>query len=203
MTDCMEYRKLPHGDEMISVLGIGTSSLGESSEEEIIRTIHKALNAGINYIDLASGHAKTFEALGKALEGKRDQVYLQIHFGADYRSGEYGWTTDLNTIRKSVAWQLEKLKTDRIDFGFIHCIDELSDLHKIQKNGVLDEILRLKKEGIIRHIGVSTHSPKLAEALLDLGILDVMMFSINPAYDNAHGDYTIGENDERMNMYRR
>ena len=56
----------------------------------------------------------------KALEGIRDKVYLQIHFGADYTSGEYGWTTDLTEIKRSVAWQLEKLRTDYIDVGFIH-----------------------------------------------------------------------------------
>ena len=75
----MEYRKLPHGNEEISVLGFGTSAIGEASEEEIIATVQMAIENGINYFDLASGHANTFEAFGKAIKGKRDQVYLQIH----------------------------------------------------------------------------------------------------------------------------
>ncbi len=62
---------------------------------------------------------------------------MQVHFGADYTSGEYGWTTSLKKIKESVRWQMEKLRTDYIDFGFIHCMDEERDLNTYIKNGVL------------------------------------------------------------------
>ena len=68
-------------------------------------------------------------AYGKALKDIRRQVFLQVHFGADYTTGEYGWTTELDEIKRSVAWQLENLQTDYIDFGFIHCLDEEANLH--------------------------------------------------------------------------
>ncbi|MBS7125444.1 MAG: aldo/keto reductase, partial [Coprobacillus sp.] len=123
--------------------------------------------------------------------------------GAEYSSGEYGWTTNLKRIKESVKWQLECLQTDYIDFGFIHCIDEEQDLKTIQENGVLDYILDLKKKGIIHYIGLSSHSPKLVHQVLDMKILDVVMFSINPAYDLKFGDFAIGEFDERMDLYRR
>lgn len=151
----MEYRKLPHGKEMISVLGLGTSSIGEASENEIIETIRYAIKNGINYFDLASGHAKTFQAFGKAIANQREKVYLQIHFGANYETGEYGWTTNLDKIKQSVKWQLKNLNTDYIDFGFIHCIDEEADLIKMKEAGVIDYILSLKEKGIIKHIGLS------------------------------------------------
>ena len=199
----MEYRKLPHGNEQISVIGMGTSVLGESTQEEMVATIQMALDAGVNYFDLASGHATTFEAFGKALKGQREKAYLQIHFGANYMTGEYGWTTNLQTIKQSVEWMLEKLGTDYIDFGFIHCLDEASDLKAYQQAGVLDYVLELKQKGIIRHIGLSSHSPELVNKVLDLGILDMLMFSINPAYDYKHGQYAIGETDERMALYQR
>lgn len=127
----MEYRKLPHGGEPISILGLGTSSIQEAGEKEIEETISYAVEQGINYFDMASAEAKPFPAYGRALAGVRDQVYFQIHFGADYTSGTYGWTTDPDTIKRSVDWQLSALKTDYIDFGFIHCIDEISDLQKM------------------------------------------------------------------------
>lgn len=136
----MEYRKLPHGNEEISIIGLGASSLGQASQEEMIQTLNHAFDAGINYIDLAAGHAPIFQAVGKAIQGRRNQIYLQIHFGAEYSSGEYGWTTNLKRIKESVKWQLECLQTDYIDFGFIHCIDEEQDLKTIQENGVLDYI---------------------------------------------------------------
>lgn len=199
----VEYRQLPHGQEKISVLGFGTSSIGEASEEDIIEVVQYAIEKGINYFDLASGHANTFQAFGKAIEGKRQDVYLQIHFGANYTTGEYGWTLDLDAIKKSVQWQLEMLKTDYIDFGFIHCIDEVQDLERYQKNGVLDYIKQLKDKGMIKHIGLSSHTPELVHRILDLGLVDMVMFSINSAYDYHHGTYAIGNADERMELYRR
>ena len=199
----MEYRILPHGGERISVIGLGTSSLGEADEQEIIETVRMALDHGINYIDMASGHAATFSGVGKAIAERRDQVYLQIHFGADYTSGEYGWTTDPKKIKAAVAWQLDKLQTDHIDFGFIHCIDEESDLRTVQENGIIDAILELKRKGAVRHIGLSSHTPALVNKVLDMGILDMVMFSINPAYDNRHGEYAYGEADERFALYQR
>lgn len=199
----MEYRRLPHGDEQISVIGLGTSSLGESDEAEIISVIEQAMQNGINYIDLAAGHAKTFEAVGKAIKGKRDQVYLQIHFGALYDSGAYGWSTDPKAIKKSIAWQLEKLGTDTIDFGFIHCLDEAADLEAIKRHGIIELLLSLKEQGIVKHLGLSSHTPALVHKVLDMNLIDMVMFSINPAYDNQYGDYAIGENNERMNLYRR
>ncbi len=91
----MEYRILPHGGEKIGVIGMGSSVIGERPEREIIATVRSAMEHGVNYFDMAGGHATIFDAYGKALEGNREQVYLQIHFGADYTSGEYGWTTSL------------------------------------------------------------------------------------------------------------
>ena len=184
----MEYRILPHGGEKIGVIGMGSSVIGAQPEEEIIAAVRAAYESGVNYFDMAGGHAAIFAAYGKALQGIRDKVYLQIHFGADYTSGEYGWTTELDEIKKSVAWQLENLQTDYIDVGFIHCLDEESDLAAYQANGVLDYVLDLKKQGVIRHIGLSSHTPALVNKVLDMGIVDVVMFSINPAYDYGQGD---------------
>ena len=102
----MQYRKLPHGDEKISIIGMGTSVVGEASEKNVVETITYALDHGINYIDLAGGHAAIFPGIGKALGGRRKEAMVQLHFGADYTSGEYGWNLSLNGVKKSVDWQL-------------------------------------------------------------------------------------------------
>ena len=199
----MEYRTLPKGSEKISVIGMGSSYIGEKSEEEIIQVVHEAIKNGINYFDLAAGYASTFPAYGKAFKGIRDQVYLQIHFGADYTSGEYGWTTNLEQIKKAVQWQLDNLQTDYIDFGFIHCLDEESDVDEYIQNGVLDYVKSLKEKGIIHHLGLSTHTPAIANKILDMNLIDVMMFSINPAYDYKLGEYSRGSELEREQLYKR
>lgn len=200
----MEYRKLPHGEEQISVLGFGTSSIGAAGDKEIEAAMTMALENGINYFDMASADAAPFSAFGRAMAGKRKNVYFQIHFGADYRGGKYGWTTDLDAVKRSVDWQLSALKTDYIDFGFFHCIDEESDLQHVMQGGILDYILQLKKEGIVRHIGLSSHTPSVVQTALDAGIMDMLMFSINPAYDyEQNGEYAIGSVGERQDLYRR
>ncbi len=207
----MQYRKLPKGTEKISVLGLGTSSVQASDEREIEEIISLAIDNGINFFDMASAEAKPFAAYGKAIADRRNEVFFQIHFGANYETGTYGWTTNLDTVKRSVEWQLKMLRTDYIDFGFIHCIDEMSDLQMAKKSGIIDYILQLKEQGIVRHVGLSSHTPKLVNQILDMDILDMLMFSINPSYDYQHGtepdyeagNYAVGSVAERMNLYRR
>ncbi len=199
----MDYRVLPRGGEKISVIGMGSSVIGAQPEKEIVRTVRAAVDHGINYFDMAGGHAAIFEAYGKALRGIRGRVYLQVHFGADYTTGAYGWTTDLAQIQKSVEWQLQRLGTDSIDVGFIHCIDEEKDFEKYVENGVLSYLTGLKAKGIVRHIGLSSHTPAVAQRVLDLGIVDVLMFSVNPLYDAGQGEFGIGSAAERHALYAR
>ena len=199
----MEYRKLPRGGENISILGLGTSSIGMAGEKEIEAAMAAALEAGINFFDMASADAAPFPAYGKAIAGVREKLYFQIHFGANYQGGKYSWTTNLDTIKRSIDWQLSALGTDYIDFGFLHCIDEESDLDMVLKDGVLEYIQKLKKGGTVRHIGLSSHTPRLVNRVLDMGVIDLVMFSINPGYDYRHGDYAIGSVEERAALYRR
>ncbi len=199
----MEYRILPHGGEKIGVIGMGSAVIGAKAEDEIISVVKAAVAEGVNLFDMAGGHASVFEAYGKALRGIRDKVLLQIHFGADYTSGEYGWTTELSEIKRSVEWQLQRLGTDYMDFGYIHCMDEEADFNKYVENGVLDYIKELKANGTVRHIGLSSHTPEVANKILDLGIVDVLMFSINPLYDYGEGEYAFGSSSERYTLYGR
>lgn len=89
------------------------------------------------------------------------------------------------------------------DYGFIHCIDTVSDWQEYRENGALDYLIEMKKQGVVRHIGLSTHTPELANMVLDAGIVEQLMFSINPGYDYCQGEYANGTTDERMRLYRR
>ena len=199
----MEYRINKRTGDRISVLGLGSSSIHQAGVKEGVETLRFAFENGINYFDLAAGEAACFPYYGEALADVRDQIKYQIHFGAEYTSGTYGWTTKLDDIRKSIDWQLETLKTDYIDYGFIHCLDEMSDWDSYVDNGVLKHIQSLKESGMIRHIGVSSHTPALVHRVLDTGLIDMVMFSINPGYDYQHGEFANGSSDERSELYRR
>ena len=199
----MEYRIHPKTGARISVIGIGTGPIHEATEREAAAALTYAYEQGVNYLDFATAGAGTFPYVGAVLGPVRKDLFYQVHFGANYESGEYGWTTDLDTIKRQVDWQLKELKTDYIDFGMIHCLDEARDWKQYQKNGVLDYLLELKRAGVVRHIGLSSHTPELAQMVLDTGLAEQLMFSINPAYDYQQGEYAIGSASERMDLYRR
>ena len=119
-------------------------------------------------------------------------------------NGEYGWCRDFETIKKTFLWELETLGTDYVDFGFLHCVDESEDFDKLCEIGVLDYLTELKAQGSGRHIGFSSHTPKIANRILDTGLIDMMMFSINPAFDFEKGDeYGIGSVNERITLFQR
>lgn len=200
----MEYRQLPHGGEKISVVGLGLGGIGTAPPEEIEAIIRKAIDNGINFFDMCTAGA-TYEPLGRAIKDCREQVLLQCHFGAVYdENGEYGWCRDFDTIKKTFYKELEQLGTDYVDFGFLHCVDEMDDYEKLKQIGVLDFIIELKKQGKVRHIGFSSHTPEVANAILDTGLIDMMMFSINPAYDFEKGDNLgVGSVNERFELFRR
>ena len=193
----------PKTGDKISVIGIGTGPIFEAPEKEAVTALTYAYEQGINYADFATAGAKTFSYAGKAFGSIRGEMLYQIHFGANYETGEYGWTTDLDTVKRQVDWQLKELKTDYIDFGMIHCLDTAGDWEQYRQNGVLGYLLEMKKAGVVRHIGLSTHTPELANIVLDTGLVEQLMFSINPAYDYQQGEFANGSAGERMTLYRR
>lgn len=199
----MKYRTCPKNGESISMLGMGGSYLSTLGEEEGIAIIRTAYERGVNHFDLASSEAESFPLFGRALADVRDQIHYQVHFGSDYRSGTYARTYELEEIKKAVAWQLEQLQTDYIDYGMIHCIDEERDWRAFLEGGILDYMMELKAKGVIRHIGASTHTPRMANMIMDAVDIDILMFSINPAYDDHHGRYALGSYDEREALYQR
>ncbi len=202
----MEMRQLPHGGahEKFSVLGLGMGGIQHTPAAEIEAIISKAIDNGINYFDLCAGGA-VYEPFGRAIRGRREKVFLQMHFGAVYdENGEYGWCRDFETIKKTFAWELETLGTDYADFGFLHCVDEDEDFDKLVEIGLVDYLKELKEQGAVKHIGFSSHTPSVANRILDTGLIDMMMFSINPAYDFEKGDeYGIGSVAERQELFRR
>lgn len=119
----MQYRALPHGGEKISIIGLGMGSIHRASVEETERTVRTAIDAGINYLDFIPSEAVAFEGYARALRGQREKVMLQVHLGASYSTGTYGFTTDPKVARREFEVRLRSLDTDYADFGFIHCID--------------------------------------------------------------------------------
>ena len=199
----MLYRTLPHGGEKISVLGLGSASLHNADAREAEATIEAAIEAGINHFDFIPHDTTPFAPMARALARHRDVAHIQIHIGAEYTSGSYGWTTDATLATREFEARLKQLGTGYADFGFIHCIDEDTDLDRVMNGGIWDYAQARKADGTIRHLAFSTHSTHIARRLLATGAFDLAMFSLNPMYDYTdESEYGKGEVSDRMALYR-
>ena len=199
----MKYRTNRRTGDKISEIGLGSAYMFEAGMAKAVEALQYAYEGGINYYDLAAGDGASFPIYGEAFRDVRKDILYQIHFGADYTNGTYGWSLDLDTIKRSVDRQLRELHTDYIDYGFIHCQDEFSDWETYRKNGVYEYILRLREQGVVRHIGLSSHTPAGIQKIMDDVRVDMLMFSVNPAYDYGQGEYANGGVDERTEIYKR
>ena len=199
----MNYRINKRTGDRISEIGIGSAYMYAGGMDGAVKALRRAVEGGINYFDLAAGDGSSFPIYGEALHDLRDRIFYQIHFGADYSAGTYGWSLEPDVVKRSVEWQLKNLRTDYIDYGFIHCQDEISDWETYRENGILDMILKLKKMGVVHHIGLSSHTPGVIQRIMDDAEIDMLMFSVNPAYDYGHGEYANGSTDERAEVYKR
>ncbi|MEK3888171.1 aldo/keto reductase [Bacillus sp. FSL K6-3431] len=173
----MKYRKLSSTGLNVSVLSYGASSLGsvfrDINEEEGIKTVHEAVDGGINLIDVSPyyGLTKAETVLGKALkEIPRDKYLLSSKAG---RYGENEFDFSKQSILDSVENSLERLHTDYLDFLFLHDI-EFGSFEEVMEEGI-PALLQLKEQGKIRYFGVSGLPLSIFENVLEQIDLDVIL----------------------------
>ena len=94
----MEYRVNKKTGDKISVIGLGTGYICDASEREAVEALRLAYEGGINFADLATAGAKSFAYYGKAFSDVRRSMLYQLHFRANYETGEYGWTTEADKV---------------------------------------------------------------------------------------------------------
>lgn len=199
----MEYRKVPHGTEWLSTIGLGLGNIHIASDSEIEQTLDYAIEHGINFFDLCGGRIGVYEAFGRVVKERRQAVYTQMHFGAVYPKNVYAFSRNLDEMKRSFDKVLRAADLDYSDFGYVHCIDEEADFRQIMVPGGLFDYMRsMKEQGVLHHLGFSSHTPAIARRFLETGEVDLFMFSINPAYDYTKGTYAYGEVKERSKLYQ-
>lgn len=121
--------------------------------------------------------------IGNALKGKRGKWIIQGHFGSTWQNGQYVRTREMDKVKEAFSDLLTRLQTDYIDLGMIHFVDEEAEFHRIMDGEFLTYVKEQKAPGVIRHIGMSTHNPKVAKLAALSGEIEMILFSINPAFD--------------------
>lgn len=179
----MQYRTLGKTGLTVSEIGLGGEWFNGLSQEESTAIVDTAVEKGINYLDVFMPQAPTRDHLGEALKGRRNQFIIQGHLCTVYEDGQYTRTSDIEKTKRSFQNLLDRLQTDYIDVGMIHYVDSEEDFHTVFDGPILEYAKELKEKGVIHHIGMSSHNPHIALKAVESGWIDVLMFSINPAYD--------------------
>lgn len=173
----MVYNEIGKTGMRVSALSFGASSLGGVfhgiREEEGIRAVHVAVDNGINFIDVSPyyGHLKAEQVLGKALrEIPRDKYYLSTKVGRYGKDGVNMWDYSAERVTRSVYESMERLGIDYIDLINVHDIEFQAALPGgLQK--VVDETLpalvKLRDEGIVRHVGITDLQPENLQWVVD------------------------------------
>ena len=179
----MQYRRLGKTELMVSEIGFGGEWLERHEEAESVKLIQYAAEHGINIIDCWMADPKSRDIIGKGIAGNREHWMVQGHIGSTWQNGQYVRTRDMQYVKPAFEDLLERLGTDYIDLGMIHYVDAADDWNQCMSGPYLDYVKELHQKGIIRHIGLSTHNPRIARLAIESGIVEMILFSINPAFD--------------------
>src|SRR3954469_10499249 len=173
-------RRLGKTGLLVSRLGYGAMELAGApkaralDERDAIRFINRVVDLGINYIDTSIDYGLSERLIGRALEHRRGDVFLASKCACQVGVEDVGHGGEKHTYTgenatAGVEQSLRRLKTDHLDVVQVHGNPTRQEL---EDGGVIEAMLKLKRDGKVRHLGISTRLPLLAE------FIDVDYFSV-------------------------
>ncbi|MEY8461268.1 aldo/keto reductase [Eggerthellaceae bacterium 24-137] len=179
----MEYRELGRTGLKASIIGFGAEWIGKMEQAEVNAMAARGAAAGMNIVDCWMSDPAVRSALGEALEPTRGQWIIQGHVGSTWQDGQYVRTRDLAQVRPAFEDLLARLRTDHVEIGMIHYVDSCDEFRSIMAGDFIGYMRELVQAGKVGHIGLSTHNPEVALMAVDEPEIEVIMFSLNPAFD--------------------
>jgi predicted aldo/keto reductase-like oxidoreductase len=166
----MQKRILGKTNEKLSILGMGGIVVMNLEQKKANSIVAQAIDRGINYFDVAPSYGDAEIKLGNALKGKRDKVFLACK--ADGRTKQ--------DAEKELTESLKRVGTDHFDLYQLHAMTTQEEFEKVTgPNGALEAFVKAQKDGLVRYIGFSAHSDKIAIQLMDAFDFDTILFPIN------------------------
>lgn len=183
----MEYKMLGKTGFRVSKLGLGGANMGDAqrvTDREAETVVHAAIDLGINFIDTAASYGESERRIGAALRGgRRDKVILASKVGKGAERESYSYD---NTIR-SVEESLRRLQTNCIDLIQLHSLERSGE--ETARNETIPAFLKLKEQGKVRAIGVSSRLASLMEPFVREGIVDaIQLFGTYTLIDHTAND---------------
>lgn len=172
----LEKRSLGRTGEMLSVIGFGGIVVMDATPDKATDAVRMAIDAGVNYFDVAPSYGDAEVKLGPALEPYRKSVFLACKTGMRTKDG----------ARKELEQSLKNMRTDHFDLYQHHAVTTIEDVESILgPGGAMETFIEAKKEGKIRFLGFSAHSEEAAMALMDRFDFDTILFPFNYAIWHA------------------
>jgi len=166
----MRYFELGKTGLMISEVGFGGIPIIRIGTDEAVCVLRHALDRGITFYDTANAYRDSEEKIGRAFQGLRDRVVIATK----------SIRRDAVALMEQLDNSLEKLRTDYIDLYQLHQIAHEEEWQAVTApGGALEAVVRAKESGKVRHIGVTSHSLKMAIKLVRTGIFSTIQFPFN------------------------
>ncbi len=171
-------RELGRTGFIASRIGIGDVADRSVKRDDLVYTLHRAMDAGLNVIDTAPGYEDGYseEVVGRALQGRRDGMFLidKIDFIDQ-------------PIEAQVDASLARLGVEQIDAMVFHGISKLEQWEGLSApGGGFDQLAECVRKGKIRFRGISCHHPEVLRKAIPSGLCDVGLFAIGPAVDRRY-----------------
>jgi aryl-alcohol dehydrogenase-like predicted oxidoreductase len=169
----LPIRRLGRTEIRASALGLGCAPFGQPhhTDQDAIEGVRRAIELGVNFLDTSPLYGESERRVGLALEGGyREQIYLQTKMGTHpLRRGDYS----AEGTRWSVENSLQLLKTDYLDAVLIHDPEDIEV--PLAPGYALDELLRMKEEGIVRHIGLGCRPHEFHRRAIETGQIEIVL----------------------------
>jgi len=166
----MEYRKLGRTGLEASVVGLGCAMLGTVDTHYAVRVVRRALDLGVTFFDAARSYWDAEVKLGLALADARHRVIVSTKTGARDREGAW----------REVNESLERTRFDYFDNYHLHWLQDVEDVdRRVGPGGALEALVRARDEGLIRHVGCTSHKAEVLVAALERFDFEIVLVPLN------------------------
>ena len=172
-TNPLPKRRLGRTELQVTCLSMGGARIGgnDVSDDNAVETVRRAISLGINYLDTSPLYGESERRVGLALaDGWRKKIFLATKTGTHPK-----WRGDYSAAgtRRSVENSLNLLGTDYLDVCLVHDPSNMDPV--IAKGGALDELQRMREEGMIKFIGLGVREHEFHKIAIETGKVDVIL----------------------------
>jgi len=166
----MEKRRLGRTGHMSSILTLGCYAIGFTPQREADEVMELALEHGVNHLDVAPTYGEAELRLRKWMREHRDDFFLACKTRERTREG----------AAAEMSRSLERLGVDHFDLYQLHGLDDLGELEvALGEGGAMEAITAAREEGVVSHIGITSHNPLTALEALRRFDFDTVLFPLN------------------------